>query len=71
VHLEQRHEVKHAWSTWDKSVDMLDFEHRIDLEEGLTRMWDWAQKQPKRDRFTWESFELEKNIYNFWKVKNG
>ena len=71
VHLEQRHEVKHAWTTWDKSVDLLDFKHQIDLEEGLSRMWAWAQKQPMRDRFTWESFELEKNIYDFWKVKNG
>ena len=70
VHLEQRHEVKHAWATWDKSVELLDFKHQIDLEEGLTRMWSWAQNQPMRERFTWESFELEKNIYDFWKVKN-
>ena len=70
VHLEQRHEVKHAWASWDKSVELLDFEHKIDLEEGLARMWSWAQNQPTRDRFTWSKFELEKKIYDFWKVKN-
>ena len=69
VHLEKRHEVKHAWTTWDKSVSLLGFNHKIDLEEGLSRMWDWAKSQPMRDRFTWQSFELEKNIYDFWKVK--
>ncbi len=66
-YLEQRHEVKYAWSTWDKSVDLLDFKHKIDLEEGLTKMWEWAQKQPKRKRFFWSNYELTKGIYDFWK----
>ena len=35
--LEERHEAKYAWSTWDKSVELLDFEHKIDLEEGLAK----------------------------------
>ena len=66
-HLEQRHEVKYAWSTWDKSVELLGFEHNIDLEEGLTKMWDWVQHQPKRKRFFWSNYELNKGIYDFWK----
>jgi len=66
-YLEQRHEVKYAWSTWDKSVDLLDFKHKIDLEQGLTKMWEWAQKQPKRKRFFWSNYELTKGIYDFWK----
>ena len=66
-YLEQRHEVKYAWSTWDKSVNMLGFEHNIDLEEGLMKMWEWAQKQPNRKRFFWSNYELTKGIYNFWK----
>ena len=32
-------------------------------------MWEWAQTQPKRDRFHWGNYELEKGIYNFWKRK--
>ena len=67
LYLEQRHETKHAYSTWDKSVELLGFEHNIDLKEGLSRMWDWAKKQPNRDRFVWPEYELEKGIYEFWK----
>ena len=66
-YLEGRHEAKHAWATWDKSVEYLDFKHEIDLEEGLTRMWNWAQSQPNRKRFFWGNYELEKGIYEYWK----
>ena len=66
-YLEERHEAKYAWSTWEKSVDLLGFEHRIDLEEGLTKMWEWAQAQPNRKRFVWSNYELDKGIYEFWK----
>jgi UDP-glucose 4-epimerase len=66
-YLEARHEAKHAWSTWDKSVKLLDFKHNIDLEEGLSKMWEWAKSQPNRDRIIWENYELEKGIYKFWK----
>lgn len=64
--VEQRHEVKHAVSTYQKSIDILEFEHKTDLEEGLTKMWDWAQKQYKRKRFVWEKYELDKGLYKFW-----
>jgi UDP-glucose 4-epimerase len=67
VHHEQRHEVKHSIPTWEKSVDILGFEHKTDLEEGLTTMWEWAKTQPTRDRFVWPEYELDKGIYNFWK----
>lgn len=65
--LQARHEAKYAWSTWEKSQDLLDFTHKIDLEEGLTKMWNWALKQPKRDRKSWDEYELEKGLYDFWK----
>ena len=71
LHLEARHEVKHAWSTWDKSVDLLGFKHTVDLGEGLTKMWQWAQKQPTRERFIWPEYELEKGIYSYWKVSKN
>jgi len=68
-YLEGRHEAKHAWATWDKSVDLLDFDHKIDLEEGLTKMWHWAQSQPMRKRFFWGEYELDKGIYEYWKTE--
>ena len=66
-HLESRHEVKHAFATYQKSIDLLDFEHKTDLKEGLVDMWDWAKKQPKRERFIWPFYEIDKNIYSYWK----
>ena len=66
-YLEARHEVKHSIPTFQKSIDLLGFEHKTDLKEGLTEMWKWAQQQPMRERFVWPSYELEKGIYSFWK----
>jgi UDP-glucose 4-epimerase len=67
VYKEARHEVKHSIPTWQKSVDILKFKHKTSLKEGLMEMWQWAQTQPKRDRFVWPQYELEKGIYSFWK----
>ena len=66
-YLQPRHETKYAWSTWKKSVDLLDFEHKINLEEGVSRMWKWARSQPSRNRFSWKNFEINKDIYPYWK----
>jgi len=66
-YLEKRHEVHYAIPTYQKSIDILGFEHKTDLREGLTKMWEWAQHQPKRERFVWENYEIEKGIYSFWK----
>ena len=68
-YFEGRHEVKHSIPTWQKSVDLLDFEHKTDLKEGLTKMWEWVKTQPIRERFVWPSYELDKGIYSFWKTK--
>ena len=67
--LEKRHEVEHAVPTYQKSVDILDFKHNTDLKIGLTRMWEWAKKQPNRERFIWPKYELNKGIYDYWKTK--
>ena len=67
IHLEPRHEVKHSIPTYQKSVDLLGFEHKTSLKDGLNVMWEWAKKQPMRERFIWPSYELDKGIYSFWK----
>ena len=69
VYKEARHEVKNSIPTFQKSIDILGFEHKTTLKEGLINMWEWAQQQPKRERFVWSSYELEKGIYSFWKNK--
>jgi UDP-glucose 4-epimerase len=67
IHLEQRHEVKHAITTYKKSIDILGFEHKTSLREGLEKMWNWAKQQPIRNRTMWEFYELDKGMYSFWK----
>jgi UDP-glucose 4-epimerase len=69
VYKEARHEVKHSIPTWQKSIDILKFQHKTSFKEGLTEMWNWARVQPKRDRFIWQQYEIEKGIYSFWKNK--
>lgn len=67
VYKEQRHEVKNAYPTWQKSVELLGYGDKTSLYDGLTKMWEWAKQQPKRDRFVWDNYELDKGIYSFWK----
>lgn len=69
VYLESRHEVKYAFATYQKSVDILNFNHTISLFDGLSDMWVWAQSQPTREQFIWPSYELDKGLYSFWKTK--
>ena len=69
IYLEPRHEVKNAHPTWEKSMELLDYEDITDLKTGLHNMWIWAQTQPNRQRKSWEIYEVEKGIYDFWKNK--
>ncbi len=64
---EPRHEVKQAFSTYKKSVDILGFEHKTDLKTGLTKMWEWAKIQPMKDRFIWDEYEISEKLYSYWK----
>ena len=67
IHKEGRHEVKNAHPTWSKSIQLLDYEDKTSLKDGLTIMWEWAKTQPKREQFIWSEYELDKGIYSFWK----
>ena len=64
---EARHEVKNAFSTYKKSVELLGFEDKTDLKTGLSIMWEWAKQQPKRESFKWPNYEVNKGIYEYWK----
>lgn len=66
IYLAPRHEVKYAYPTWQKSVDLLGFEHKTNLYDGLTKMWDWVQQQPHRPRQVWSEYELDKGLYPYW-----
>lgn len=66
-HKEARHEVKHAVPCPDKSIKILDYKQITSLEEGLTKMWEWAKNQPNRKQYKWENYEINKGIYSYWK----
>ena len=68
-HLEERHEAKFAWSTHQKSVDLLDYVDNTSLKDGLTEMWNWAKEQENRERRDFDKFEIDKGIYSFWRKK--
>ena len=71
IFLEARYEVEHAIPTFKKSIDLLDFDHKIDLEKGLIKMWEWVKSQPDRNQFIWPSFEIDIKLYSFWKNENS
>lgn len=69
VYMEPRHEVKHAWCSYEKSEELLGYVENTSLERGLELMWEWVQSQKPRKRVFWPKYELEKNIYSYWQVK--
>ncbi len=69
VFLPNRHEVKDAYSTHQKSMEILDFTNPTGLQQGLELMWNWAKTLEKKPRFEWGEYEVEKGIYDFWKTR--
>jgi UDP-glucose 4-epimerase len=68
VYLEERHEVKHAWCTYDKSIEILNYKEKVPLEIGLKNMWEWVQTSPKRERKYWGKYEIDRQLYSYWKL---
>lgn len=66
-YLEPRYEVKHAVPTYEKSVELLSYEDKTCLYDGMKKMWEWAKQQPKREVQSWDEFEITKNLYSYWK----
>ena len=66
-YLSPRHEVHLAFTTWQKSVDLLGYKDITPIQDGLSKMWTWAQQQEDLPRVVWDQYEIEKNIYPYWK----
>lgn len=66
IHAEARHEVKHAYCNHDKAKKSLNFNDETILEKLIYDMFIWAKDQPNREVKLME-YEVEKNIYSFWK----
>jgi UDP-glucose 4-epimerase len=65
-HLEARHEVKNAYSDHTKAKKELGFSDDTTIEKTIREMFTWATKQPVRETKKMD-YEIEKNIYSFWK----
>jgi UDP-glucose 4-epimerase len=66
-HVEARYEVKWAVPTYQKSIDILEFEDKTLLINGLSNMWEWCKTQPKREQFILNCYEINKGLYSYWK----
>lgn len=67
IYLENRYEVKHAIPNGEKSVKLLGYKENISFREGVKKMWEWAKQQPNRKQFKWDKYEIDKNMYEYWK----
>lgn len=64
------HEVHSAFSDHSKAREILGLECKTSLKEGLTKMWNWAKNQPKRDLQSFDEFELEVGLPEQFKKKS-
>lgn len=67
IHTPKRYEVKHAYCTTEKSEKFLGYKTTFHLEEGIKRMADWAKQAGARRSKFWETFEVKKNLPEFWR----
>lgn len=65
-YLEARHEVKFAYPTHQKSIDILGYHESATFHERLSTMWAWAKIQPERTQKLWSGFEVNQGIYSYW-----
>jgi len=62
-------EVKEAWSSSDKARRILGYETTTTLKDGLKKMAAWAKKQGPQEFSYWESFEINRNIPEAWRLR--
>lgn len=65
-HLEERMEVKHAYSSHKKVQEILDYRTKYSLEEGLRNMAEWAKSVGSRQSTKFDNIEVLKNIPESW-----
>ena len=68
VYLEERNEVKYAYSDHTKATKLLGFQDKTDIEKVVRDMFIWAKDQPSR-AIKQMTYEVEKDMYSFWKKK--
>lgn len=66
-HLPPRFEVKNAWCDNSKAKDLLKYEDKTSLREGVSKMAEWAKSNGSMEPTIWEGYELEDSLPEFWK----
>ncbi len=66
VHVEARNEVVHAYATHDKMKRIFNYEAQVDLEEGVKRQAEWAQRVGAKASQKFENIEIMKNLPPSW-----
>ncbi len=66
IHVEERNEVKHAWSDHSKVRRFFGLPEYVHLEEGLARMASWAKKVGARQSKGYEDIEIHKSLPPSW-----
>ncbi len=71
IHLEERYEVKHAYSSHDKLNRLMgDLRKNVSLEEGLKKMARWVKEVGAREPSKFAAIEIHRKIYDFWKIED-
>ncbi len=65
-YLEKRHEVKNAFCSHAKAKALLDFKDKTNILVTIAEMFEWAKTQPDREVKVM-SYEIDKNMYEYWK----
>lgn len=65
-YLETRKEVKNAYCNHDKAKKVLKFKDNTNIEKTTEDMFKWAMKIDKKE-VKKIKYEIEKNIYSYWK----
>jgi UDP-glucose 4-epimerase len=67
VHLEERHEVKYAYSSHYRAAEVFNYAPRTSLRDGIFLMAEWAKKHGLRKGKDFEGIEITKNLPSFWR----
>ena len=61
-----------AWSTWRKSIELLDYQEHTGLDNGLEKMWHWARRAwdryPRRRDPKPLDYEIRRGLYSWWEA---
>jgi UDP-glucose 4-epimerase len=61
-----RNEVQHAYASHEKVNTYFDYKPQFSLEEGLTRMVEWAKKVGSRKTKRFAAIEISRNLPEAW-----